>query len=87
MKKTARTKPTGLLVAAMICFAIAAVAFTGLILRSDSAGRAIFGAAWGTLGLVWFIKYLTGRETISAPGAAGTETADGESSEDERTTR
>ena len=72
MTKTARTRPTGLLVAALICFGIAAVSFGGLILRSDSAGRAIFGAAWGALGLVWFIKYLTGRQTISERGTADT---------------
>ena len=63
----------GLLVAALLCLGIAAVAFSGVILRSDSVGRAIFGAAWGALGLVWFVKYLTGRESISELRSKDTE--------------
>ncbi len=60
MKKGNRSRPAGLLVAALLCFAIAAVAFGGLVLRSDYAGRAIFGAAWGALGVVWLGKYFIG---------------------------
>jgi hypothetical protein len=44
--------------AALICFGIAAIAFGGLILRNDQVGRLLFGVAWGTLGVVWFGKYL-----------------------------
>ncbi len=47
--------------AALLCLGVAAVSFSGLILRTDYVGRAIFGAAWGTLGVVWFGKYLMGR--------------------------
>jgi len=60
LKKGNRSRPAGLLVAALLCFAIAAVAFGGLVLRSDYAGRAIFGAAWGALGVVWLGKYFIG---------------------------
>ncbi len=60
MRKGDKSRPAGLLVAALVCFAVAAVAFAGLILRSDYAGRAIFGAAWGALGVVWLGKYFIG---------------------------
>ena len=46
--------------AALLCLGVAAVAFSGLILRTDYAGRAIFGAAWGALGVVWLAKYFIG---------------------------
>ena len=69
MRKGDKSRPAGLLVAAMLCFAIAAVALGGLILRSDYAGRAIFGAAWGTLGVVWLGKYLMGRRGSREPEA------------------
>ena len=46
--------------AALLCLAVAAVAFGGVILRTDYAGRAIFGAAWGALGVVWLGKYFMG---------------------------
>jgi hypothetical protein len=49
---------TGLLVAALICFGIGAMSFSKLILPSDNVGRVLFGVAWGTLGVVWFGKYL-----------------------------
>ncbi len=39
--------------AAVICFAVALIAFTGLILREDAIGRVIFGAAWTALAVVW----------------------------------
>ena len=60
MRRGDRSRPAGLLVAALLCFAVAAVAFGGLVLRSDHAGRAIFGAAWGALGVVWLGKYFIG---------------------------
>ena len=46
--------------AAMLCLAVAAVAFGGLILQTDHAGRVLFGAAWGALGVVWLVKYFVG---------------------------
>jgi hypothetical protein len=49
---------------------VAAVAFGGLILRTDDAGRALFGAAWGALGVVWLVKYFIGGR---GSGDAGTE--------------
>jgi hypothetical protein len=60
LRKGDRSRPAGLLVAALLCFAVAAVSFGGLILRTDYAGRAIFGAAWGALGVVWLGKYFVG---------------------------
>lgn len=61
MTKGKGERSTALLLAALLCLGIAAVSFSGLILRSDHAGRAIFGAAWGALGVVWLAKYFTGR--------------------------
>jgi hypothetical protein len=55
-----KKRPAVLLLAALVCLAIAAVAFGGLILRSDSAGRIIFGSAWGALGVIWLARYLMG---------------------------
>jgi Na+/proline symporter len=55
-----KKRPASLLLAALVCLAIAAVAFGGLILRSDHPGRIIFGAAWGALGVIWLAKYLMG---------------------------
>ena len=60
MSRGAKGRSAGLLLAALVCLAIAAVSFSGLILHSDQAGRAIFGAAWGALGVVWLGKYLGG---------------------------
>ena len=60
MKERDKSRSTGLLVAALLCFGVAAVSLSGLILRTDYAGRIIFGAAWGALGIVWFGKYLFG---------------------------
>ena len=39
--------------AAVVSFAVAAIAFAGLILRKDAIGRVIFGTAWTALALVW----------------------------------
>ena len=60
MKNGKESRSKGLLVAALLCFGIAAISFSGLILRADYAGRAIFGAAWGALGVVWLGKYFIG---------------------------
>ncbi len=42
----------------MICFAIGVLAFTGVILREDVAGRMTFGFVWTALGFVWLGQYL-----------------------------
>jgi hypothetical protein len=60
LKRGNESRSTGLLVAALLCLGVAAVTFGGLILRTDYAGRAIFGAAWGALGVVWLGKYFIG---------------------------
>jgi len=73
LKKGDRSRPAGLLVAALLCFAVAIVAFGGLVLRTDYAGRAIFGAAWGALGVVWLGKYF-----IGSPRSRDTESEDRE---------
>ncbi len=69
MGSETKKRSTGLLLAALVCLAIAAVSFSGLILRSDVAGRAIFGAAWGALGVIWLGKYLIGTPEPSDQGA------------------
>lgn len=73
LRKGYKSRPAGLLVAALVCFAVAAVAFGGLILQSDQAGRAIFGAAWGALGVVWLGKYFIGSGGSRASGAGDRE--------------
>jgi len=52
MAETKKKHP-GFLVAAAICFVIAFTAFSGLLLRFDLMGRAIFGVVWMVLGVVW----------------------------------
>ena len=42
-----------LIAAAVICSAVALIAFAGLILRKDAVGRVIFGVAWTALAVVW----------------------------------
>ena len=41
-----------LIVAAVICFAVALIAFAGLILSKDAIGRVIFGTTWTALAVV-----------------------------------
>jgi hypothetical protein len=46
------------LAAAVMCFVIAAVALTGVVLSGDLVGRLLFGAVWIALGIVWLGAYL-----------------------------
>jgi hypothetical protein len=50
----------GFLWAMLVCFAIAALALSGVILREDAVGRAVFGLVWTALGIVWLGFYLGG---------------------------
>jgi len=43
--------------AAVICFGIAVLALTGVILAGDLTGRIIFGVVWTALGIVWLGSY------------------------------
>ncbi|MCK8115926.1 hypothetical protein [Anaerosoma tenue] len=45
------------LVAAVVCFGIAVLALTGVILAGDVVGRIIFGAVWIAVGIVWLGSY------------------------------
>ena len=54
-EKTPRRQ--GFLWAMVVCFVIAALALTGVILRDDVTGRVIFGAVWTALGCVWLGSY------------------------------
>ena len=47
----------GFLWAMVVCFVIAALALTGVILRNDITGRVIFGVVWTALGFVWLGAY------------------------------
>jgi len=49
------------LIATIICFAIAVLALTGVILRGDVVGRVIFGCVWALLGVVWLGWHLHGK--------------------------
>ena len=52
-----RKRRPGFLAAAVICFAISATAFGGVILRLDATGRAVFGIVWAALGVIWLGSY------------------------------
>jgi hypothetical protein len=47
----------GFLGAAVICFAIAALAVVGVILAGDLVGRLVFGVVWVAVGVVWLGSY------------------------------
>jgi len=49
----------------VVCFAIAALAFGGVILRDDMAGRMIFGVVWALLGIVWLGRLVQTRRAGS----------------------
>ena len=52
-----RRRQAGFLVAAMVCFGIAALSFAGVILSADLTGRLIFGIVWVGVGVVWLGSY------------------------------
>lgn len=60
----ARLRPRWrLIVAAVVCFAVSLIAFTGLILSKDAIGRVIFGTTWTALGAVWLGRLaVTGKQ-------------------------
>ena len=55
-----KTRRPVFLVAMIICFIIAVLAFSGVILKGDAAGRLIFGVVWIFLGIVWLGWYISG---------------------------
>ncbi|MBN2564676.1 MAG: hypothetical protein JXB46_03105 [Candidatus Eisenbacteria bacterium] len=55
-----RKRQPGFLAAMVICFVIAILAWSGVILRDDLTGRVIFGVVWTVLGVVWLGWYVTG---------------------------
>ena len=40
----------------LISYSIAAISFSGIILKHDLTGRLIFGTVWGAIGLGWLIR-------------------------------
>lgn len=56
-----RMKPQHYVIAAVVSFLIAAVSFSGLVLRDAMPGRFIFGAAWSVVGIAWSSRYYYAR--------------------------
>jgi len=54
-----KKRQPGFLVAMVICFVIAILAYSGVILRHDTTGRVIFGVVWTVLGVVWLGWYVS----------------------------
>jgi hypothetical protein len=48
--------------AAIAAFAIAAICFSGVVLKNDLVGRLIFGATWSLVGVWWLGQWLKARE-------------------------
>lgn len=46
---------------AAVCFVVAALAGAGMILRSDSIGRLIYGVLWSLIGVSWLGRYFIAR--------------------------
>lgn len=44
-------------IAAVLSFVVAAIVFSGLVLRNDIPGRLIIGAAWSAVGVGWLGRY------------------------------
>ena len=61
MMKRWRVKPQHYVIAAVISFLIAAINFSGIVLRDDVPGRFIVGAVWSVVGIAWSSRYYYAR--------------------------
>lgn len=50
-------KPKHYMVAIIVSFVIAAISFSGVILKNDAVGRLIFGFVWLIVGIGWLGQY------------------------------
>jgi len=50
-------KPKHFMIAMIVSFIIAAIIFSGVILKNDVVGRFIFGFVWLIIGIVWLGQY------------------------------
>lgn len=48
-------------VLAVVCFAIAAVSLSGVVMRNDATGQIVFGTVWIMVGLGWVARALRSR--------------------------
>jgi len=55
-------KPKHYMVAIIVSFVIAAICFSGVILKNDAVGRLIFGFVWLIVGIGWLGQYLHHRK-------------------------
>ncbi len=56
----------------IICFGIAAISFSGVMLKDDMTGRMLFGIVWASLGVIWFGEYIaSGSRRTPAPRSDG----------------
>jgi hypothetical protein len=51
-------KPKYYMVAMIISFVIAAISFSGVVLKNDLVGRLIFGFVWVIVGIGWLGQYI-----------------------------
>ncbi len=50
-------KPEHYMIAMIVSFVIAAISFSGVILKNDVVGRLIFGFVWVIVGIGWLGQY------------------------------
>ncbi len=50
-------KPKHYMIVTIVSFVIAAISFSGVILKNDAVGRLIFGFVWLLVGIGWFGQY------------------------------
>lgn len=49
---------------ALVAFAVAAVCWSGFVLKDDMTGRLIFGLVWSFVGVLWLGQYFEARKEL-----------------------
>lgn len=55
-------------VAAAAAFVVAALYFSGVVLRHDPVGRSLGGCVWCAIGGLWLWQHLLARRQLAGPG-------------------
>lgn len=60
--KTKRTlSESHLLLLSIVCFALAAIHYFGVVMQDDATGRMIVGAVWFLMGVAWGLQFHSAR--------------------------